>query len=277
MDIQDEQVTNTIDALNAELLSTVSHELRSPLASIKGYAGTLLRHEQHISRKERHDFLLAINQASDRMERIINRLLELSELEMGKIQLLPTPTNLAHLAQEAIIAKTYAAPSYSLHNDQQILLRIGDNTEEPDLDTFVASVDHQRIREVIDHLLENALLYSPGNETIEVLIRSTTINTANNSQYLLTNAALADKMARQEQTMVEVQVRDAGIGIPQEHLERVFNRFHRVDTSLTRTVNGLGLGLAICKYIITLHHGLIWAESLPGTGSTFHVCLPVDT
>ena len=75
--------------------------------------------------------------------------------------------------------------------------------------------------------------------------------------------------------MVEICVCDSGIGIPGEHLERIFDRFHRVDTRLTREVDGLGLGLAICKRIVELHKGRIWAESLPGEGSTFHVLLPV--
>ena len=76
--------------------------------------------------------------------------------------------------------------------------------------------------------------------------------------------------------MVEICVRDNGIGIPTAHLERIFDRFHRVDTRLTREVNGIGLGLAICKRIVELHGGMIWAESEIGIGSTFHVWLPID-
>ena len=76
--------------------------------------------------------------------------------------------------------------------------------------------------------------------------------------------------------MVEICVHDHGIGIPPAHLERVFDRFYRVDTRLTREVNGLGLGLAICKRIVELHGGSIWAESDLGQGSTFHVWLPRD-
>ena len=76
--------------------------------------------------------------------------------------------------------------------------------------------------------------------------------------------------------MVEICVRDHGIGIPPAHLERIFDRFHRVDTRLTREVNGLGLGLAICKRIVELHGGVIWAESEVGKGSAFHVWLPMD-
>src|SRR5204863_533920 len=93
-----------MELLKAELLGTVSHELRSPLASIKGYAATLLRHERRLSREERHQFLLAINEASDQLELIIERLLELSQLETGQIAIQRSPVDVAHLASEAIAA-----------------------------------------------------------------------------------------------------------------------------------------------------------------------------
>jgi signal transduction histidine kinase len=75
---------------------------------------------------------------------------------------------------------------------------------------------------------------------------------------------------------LEIGVYDSGVGIPADHLGRIFDRFHRVDTRLTREVDGLGLGLAICKQIVELHGGAIWAESEPGVGSIFHVLLPLD-
>src|SRR5260370_19880198 len=93
-----------MELLKAELLGTVSHELRSPLASIKGYAATLLRHERRISREERHQFLLGINEASDRLEVLIVRLLAMSQLEPGEVIIQRSPMDLAHLAPEAITA-----------------------------------------------------------------------------------------------------------------------------------------------------------------------------
>lgn len=274
MEARDERSTNKADLLDAESLSTVSHELRSPLASIKGYANTLLRHEQRISRKERHEFLLAINQASDRLEEMINRLLELSALEAGKIHLMLTPVHLPHLVQEAIIAREHYAQNTSFAgNRQHFLLRTegdwhGAQAEEP-----IIFVDRQRIREVLDQLLENATLYSSPDQRIEITIQPVTspitADVVHFSQ--MSNYQLPNTLPLQ---MVEILVRDYGIGIPQAHLERIFHRFHRVDTSLTREVNGLGLGLTICKNIVDLHHGFIWAESEPGQGSTFHILLP---
>ena len=104
MDRQDEQVNRSLqemELLKAELLATVSHELRSPLASIKGYAATLLRHERRISREERHEFLVAIAAASDRLERSIDRLLEMSQLETGTLSIECSPVDVVRLAHEA--------------------------------------------------------------------------------------------------------------------------------------------------------------------------------
>ncbi|TMC89182.1 MAG: PAS domain-containing sensor histidine kinase, partial [Chloroflexi bacterium] len=93
-----------MDLLKAELLATVSHELRSPLASVKGYAATLLRHERRISREERHEFLLAITEASDRLAVVIDRLLEISQLDTDAITMKPSTVDLVYLVREALTA-----------------------------------------------------------------------------------------------------------------------------------------------------------------------------
>lgn len=298
------QALREMELLKAELLATVSHELRSPLASIKGYAATLLRHEQRISREERHEFLLAINEASDRLEVVIDRLLEMSQLETGTITITRAPVNPVHLVREALTAIGQRAKeqehvttvSQPLHGTEEdvldksalyqrtaLFLRLEDQLGMPTDDEPIIQADRFRLREVLDNLLENALNYSPEGGKIEVIIRPIRTNgKVSRSQhppgegYQKRNApddALTKPEGRQ---MLEICVRDNGIGIPREHIERIFDHFHRVDTRLTREVNGLGLGLAICKRIVELHDGVIWAESEVGKGSTFHVWLPVD-
>ncbi len=267
-----------MELLKAELLGTVSHELRSPLASIKGYAATLLRHERHISREERHQFLLAITEASDRLEVIIERLLEMSQLETGEVTLQRAPLNLARLATEAMAA---IEERISAHLPGRftfaLSLEHADGTPATSIPLVLA--DQRRLREVLDNLLENAVKYSPGGGVIKVILRPVTHmqTTQGGLPSLDQNDAPGQHSTPMPRRMLEILVCDTGIGIPDEHLERIFDRFHRVDTRLTREASGLGLGLAICKRIVELHNGLIWAENTSkGEGSVFHVRLPID-
>jgi len=269
------------DRLKTELLGTMNHELRNPLAAIKGYAATLLRHERRLSREERHEFLSAINQASDRLETIIEQLLEMSELETGEIVMQRAPVDMVHLAQEAIAA-VEARAAEQLPGRFTFKLSVEQADGTPAHRVPLVSADLRRLREVLDNLLENAIIYSPGGGAIKVVLRPLTHLQAASAAGSYAGVIDLDKDRQEGQpidhaapNMVEICICDNGIGIPAEHLGRIFEHFHRVDTRLTREVNGLGLGLAICKRIIELHNGSIWAESSPGEGSKFHVLLPI--
>jgi signal transduction histidine kinase len=161
-------------------------------------------------------------------------------------------------------------------------LHIEDSDGKPTNKIPLVQADRRMLREVVDHLLENAVLYSPEGGTVEIGLRTRRPEQVRQLSHMLTQPSMARRKAIvlppswiQDQPMAEIWVQDHGIGIAEEHLEQIFQRFYRVDTSLTREVNGLGLGLAICKQIVTLHHGLLWAESEVGKGSTFHVLLPM--
>jgi signal transduction histidine kinase len=261
-----------MELLKAELLGTVSHELRSPLASIKGYAATLLRHERRISREERHQFLLAITEASDRLEIIIQRLLEVSQLETDEVTIDRSPVDMVYLVKESI-----AALEESIAEKQpgrfifKLSLEHADGTPATSVPLILA--DQRRMREVIDNLLENAVKFSPGGGVIKVLLHP-----MKQMQATLVESSVDDQQpVHISRQMLEILVCDNGVGIPVEQLERIFDRFHRVDTRLTREVNGLGLGLTICKRIVEMHGGVIWAENRQnGKGSIFHVRLPID-
>jgi signal transduction histidine kinase len=278
-----------MELFKAELLATVSHELRSPLASIKGYTATLLRHERHISREERDEFLIAISAANDRLELIIDRLLKVAQFETGSMTIERSPVDLAHLLSEAIMAAEqhilqWLSGHFTFH------LHLRDAAGMPTSDEPLVRGDPRRLREVLDNLLENAIHYSPQGGAIEVIVRPVQALVPQGKQTASSRQAgivlennMADEVctevqptAHKLQQMVEICVCDHGRGIPPEQLNRIFDRFHRVDTRLIREVNGLGLGLTICKHIVELHGGLIWAESCPSGGSAFHVRLPVD-
>lgn len=279
------------DRLKAELLGTVSHELRSPLTAIKGYAATLLRHERRLPREERREFLEAIGEASDRLEVIINRLLEMSQLETGSIVPHCAPVDAAQVAREAIAV----AEQRVYTNEPSIyrfVLRLPDEgTQGGQHAPLLVEADPRLLRDVLDNLLENAIKYSPEGGSIEVTIGMRRTDGSDSAPAATDALVVAEQAGEARQAgaagevehaaavsspdMLEIVVRDTGVGIPAEHLGRVFERFHRVDMRLTREVDGLGLGLAMCKRIAELHGGAIWAESAPGEGSAFHLLLPL--
>lgn len=270
------------DRLKAELLGTVSHELRSPLTAIKGYAATLLRHERRLPREERHEFLEAIGEASDRLEVIINRLLEMSQLETGSITPHLASVDVAQVVREAIAfaeQHVQASETGRYAFALRTLGRYSSSGRTAPLATPVIDADARLLRDALDNLLENAVKYSPGGGNIEVTIGVCTADDAGGGAGASGEAAAEIEAVHAAGAapaeMLEIVVRDTGVGIPAEHLGRVFERFHRVDTRLTREVDGLGLGLAMCKRIAELHGGSIWAESAPGEGSAFHLVLPL--
>ncbi len=266
-------------ALVAELLATLSHELRSPLATIKAYTATLLHRERSISRAKRHAFLLVIERATDHLEAVIDHLLEMASLETGTLALEPGAVNLVQLLREAIsAAERRSADAEQPH--RTLRFQFEDRRSAPGDDVFIEA-DRHLLGKVLGHLLENAVNYSPEGGTIHVVLRTVSpsdraarsdlppqVSNGRSGRTMPTLSGLPG-----EQEWVEISVRDAGLGIAAEHLPRVFDPFYRVDTRLSREVNGLGIGLTICKRIVELHGGVIWVESTVGAGSTFHVWL----
>jgi signal transduction histidine kinase len=267
-----------MELLKAELLGTVSHELRGPLASIKGYAATLLRHEHRLAREERHQFLLAIHEASDRLAVIVARLLDLSQLETGRAVFERSPVDLARLVREAIAAMEEQLTT-SLPNRFVFTLRLENADGTTDRSVPLILADPRRLREMVDQLLENAVKFSPGGGLVTLTIRPVIqVSPGEKTGDTPQTGHLNDPgRARVPCNMLEMCVTDNGQGIPAEHLERIFERFHRVDTRLTRETGGLGLGLTTCRRIVELHGGNIWAENRStGKGSAFYVQLPIN-
>ncbi len=243
-----------MEILEAELLATLSHELRGPLASVQGYTATLLKHGDTISFDERQEFLVAIMDAGRQLGTVIDHLFEIAQLETGMLVLESTDIDLVALVQQAITqTENRLQQSLLAHPPFTFSLHSEDNEHGQRQKEQHIQGDARRLKEVIDHLLENAMLYSPRGGDIELGIRQ-----------------------QRHLRMVEIWIRDNGIGIPSDILHHIFGRFHRVDMRLTRETAGLGLGLTICKRIIELHNGVVWAESASDEGSIFHVLLPVE-
>lgn len=226
-----------LDEMKSQLLSTVSHELRTPLASIKGFATTLLRDDVEWDDGSRREFLAIIDEESDRLTELIGNLLDMSRIEAGTLRVEVEPTDLRPIIQGTVAGFRMITRAHEIEVNLP-----------PDLPAVMA--DPRRARQILRNLVENAIKYSPDGGPIVITSRVTSGD-------------------------VQTSVVDRGIGIEEQQLEHIFDRFYQVDSASTRKVGGSGLGLSICKAIVEAHHGKLWVESQPGAGSTFHFTLPL--
>jgi signal transduction histidine kinase len=226
-----------LDRLKDEFVLTASHELRSPLTSVQGFAELLMLERDSLTPKQVETVEIILDNCRH-LVRLLNDLLDLARSDAGRLAVSPRPTAVAPLVEEAV--RTMRAQTES---SNQVLVA----DLEPDLPPISAEAD--RIRQILVNLLTNAHEYSPEGASIEVTAR-----------------VIDDE--------VEIAVTDNGPGIPEDQIEHIFERFVRGDAGLTQRVGGTGLGLAISKSLVELHGGTLAVESTPGVGSTFAFRLP---
>jgi signal transduction histidine kinase len=248
-----------------ELLATIGHEFRTPLTVIEGYTSTLLRRARELPHEEHDEFLHIIQQASRHLEFLLSRLLEIAELEAGSVQIEVSLVDIPALVREAI-ARAQRHISAPLRDRFTFQLQCRDAGGKPTEEVPPVNGDGRCLHKVLEHLLENAIRFSPEGGRIDVIARP-----APQERMASVHDQSGDTPA-----FLEICVCDVGLGIPEEHLERIFEHFYRVDTRLTREVYGLGLGLTICHHLVALHQGRLWAESCPEGGSAFHLWLPCE-
>ncbi len=228
-----------LESARQEFVANVSHELRTPLSLIKGYVETLLDGARE-NPEVAVKFLQTIDRNAERLRLLIEDLLTISELESGRVRLNLQPVKLAQ-----IVANVF--DDFKARAEAKGVRLV---SEVPDLKV---RADSDRLDQVLSNLVENAIKYGKLRGTVSV------------------SASLAPP------DQVEVSVRDDGPGIPPEALERVFERFFRVDKARSREQGGTGLGLSIVKHIVQGHGGRVWAKSDPGNGATIYFTLPLET
>jgi signal transduction histidine kinase len=226
-----------LETMKDEFVLTASHELRSPLTSVQGFAELLMLERDKLSPKQA-DTVEIILDNTRHLVRLLNDLLDLARSDTGRLTIKPTPTAVAPLVEDAVRTMLSQTEAGGQSLAQEI---------QPGLPEV--SVDRDRIRQVLVNLLTNAHEYCPQGAAIRV--RAT---------------GRADE--------VELSVSDDGPGMAADQLEHIFERFTRGDAGLTQHVGGTGLGLAISKSLVELHGGTIAAQSAPGQGSVFRVRLP---
>lgn len=226
-----------LEKVRKEFVANVSHELRTPLTSIKGSVETL--RNGAISDPEKSlRFLDIIEKHTERLNRLITDLLDLSQIERGKTEMNLEPVNLVEVINRVV--STFR--EMVTRKGQRIMVGI-----PPDLPTVFA--DEEKIETALINLLDNAVKYTPDHGEITVF-------------------------AFEKDDGLQVEVADTGIGIPTNDLPRIFERFYRVDKARSRELGGTGLGLSIVKHIIEIHGGTVSAESEVGKGSRFIFNLP---
>jgi PAS domain S-box-containing protein len=233
-DVSDER---RLQELKADFVATASHELRTPLAAVYGAAQTLRRHDFALDEAGRERFVSLIVDESDRLGRIVNEILLANQLDAGLVDVASEPFDALDLLDRVVESvRTHAPPNITLAvvAAESVLL---------------VDAERDKVRQVLVNLIENAIKYSPDGGLIEVGVE-------------------------QERSLVRFSVRDRGLGIPTEEQARIFEKFYRLDPSMTRGVGGTGLGLYICYELIDRMGGRIWVESAPGEGSTFFFELP---
>jgi thioredoxin type arsenate reductase len=235
-----------LETVRSDFVANVSHELRTPLTAIQGYVETLLR-TPPADPRDTVSFLEIIERHTERLGRLTEDLLTLSDLESGRAVIVPQPVEVKNLVQRVLEVFTDGAAK-----KQVALIYFA----EPDLPPLSGAPD--RLQQLLINLVDNAIKYTPPGGKVQVFGR-----------------LLKDNGERK----IELGVSDSGMGIPEKDIPRLTERFYRVDKTRSRELGGTGLGLAIVKHIVQAHGGELKIESALGKGTTVRVllpCAPVD-
>jgi PAS domain S-box-containing protein len=236
------------EARRSDFISTASHEMRTPIAAIEGYLALALNPKLARIDDNARKLLEKAASSTKHLGVLFQDLLTSSRAEDGRLQSYPTVVEIGELVQQVAEAEKFRAKEKNLNlrlvmsSDQAAA---GGKVVRP---LYYAYVDPHRMQEVLQNVMNNAIKYTPeGQVTVK-----------------LTG----------DPAVIQVQVQDTGPGIPAEDIPHLFQKFYRVDSSMTRTIGGTGLGLFICRKIIELYNGRLWVESKLGEGSTFFINLP---
>lgn len=234
----------------ADFISTASHEMRTPVAAIEGYLALALNeHVSKIDQKAR-EYLEKAHSSTEHLGKLFQDLLTSAKAEDGRLVSHPVAVEMGAYLDQLVESLRFAAEKKGLLMDFTVgtAAQNGANMQNVVKPLYYVLVDPDRLREVITNLFDNAVKYTPSGRV--------SVGLTGNDQ------------------VVQFYVRDTGPGIPADDVPHLFQKFYRVDNSSTRTVGGTGLGLFICKKIIEIYKGRIWAESEVGKGSTFYMNLP---
>ncbi|MEI6850551.1 MAG: ATP-binding protein [Candidatus Saccharibacteria bacterium] len=230
----------------AEFISTASHEMRTPVASIEGYLGLALNPQTAQIDGRARDFILKAHDSAEHLGNLFQDLLDIAKSEDGRLSNNPTVVNVVTFIHDVVQGLRQKATEKGL---RLIFKPLPDNTMEKYITPeYTVNQDNDHIREIINNLVENAIKYTQKGEIIVDV--------------------------NGDEDHVTISVKDSGIGIPAEDMSHLFQKFYRVDDTNTRQIGGTGLGLYLCRRLAEIMGGRIWAESVYNNGSTFYLELP---
>ena len=231
-----------IDRMKSNFISNVSHELRTPVTILRTYIDTLHNHSDDFDEDTKKEFFGVINKEAARLHKMVNDVLDFSRLESNNVNVEKENTDIVPLIEQSIQSMQVLA------EEKNITFSLIKEPSLPKIPINISSIER-----ALNNLLSNAIKYSPENGRIKV------------------RAEIA-----RDTNYIEVSIEDQGIGIPEEHQKKIFERFYRVEND-THTVKGTGLGLHLVQITIEKHHkGKVFVKSKPGEGSTFGFWLPIN-
>lgn len=241
---RDITAAQTEERQQAEFISTASHEMRTPVAAIEGYIGLAMNPQTATIDDKAKLYLSKAHESAQHLGRLFQDLLDISKADDGRLANKPRVIDIVTFIRDVTLSFTQMAVNKGL-----ILLYLPDtdapSSQQRVTPAFYAEVDPDHLREVIGNLTENAIKYTKsGDVTVDI---------------------------KGDDTHVEIAVTDTGIGIPNEDISHLFQKFYRIDNTDTREIGGTGLGLYLCRRLVETMGGRIWVTSTLGKGSTFHV------
>jgi signal transduction histidine kinase len=230
------QRLQTIQRQHDELIAIISHDLKNPMASIKGYADLLLRRSARNPDDPNRHGLQVISDQIVRMNKLLDKLLDLSRITAERLRIDRRPADVAYIVSQVVA-------------DLRATTERAELTLEGADTTCIGAFDVGRVRQTIENVIANAIAYSPAGSPVTVRLERTPHEAV-------------------------ISVADQGIGIPADECERIFEPFFRASNIASRS--GMGMGLFVAKQILVRHEGRIWFQSAEGEGSTFYIALPVN-
>lgn len=250
-----------LEHMKNEFIAMIAHELRTPLTAIKGYLTLVLSGTAGDVAPMQKKYLQIVSQNGEKLQRIIDEVLDISQLEKSELNLRSLAANLLNVTGKAIAAVQESA------EEKDIKLEVNvDATLSPVL------IDPRRLRQVVIALLENAIAFGPPHSRVWISIKKWAGEESLRRDDV--PYSYVDFTDLEPAEYFEVTVEDEGPGIPKERLSDIFKKFYQIEDLFVRQVGGMGLGLTLCKRIVEVMGGKIWAKSRLGEGSKFCFILP---